>query len=102
MVNKIPKTKDEFFAILDAMLTDEDKKKLVESDDVFEFHFTLDLWIRNNWIYPLNEEEKQAFLSLFSNDAGGQYGCMPFHPDDISSEILEQYVEYLKKREETK
>ena len=46
---KIPKTKREAYAQLDGMLSDEDKKAIMNGDP-FEFHFSLGMWIRNNWI----------------------------------------------------
>ena len=57
MENK-PKTKKECFAQLDEMLSEADKKAIVEAEDLFEFHFTLGLWIRNNWLYDRSEEER--------------------------------------------
>ena len=42
MENK-PKTKKECFAQLDEMLSETDKKAIVEAEDLFEFHFTLGL-----------------------------------------------------------
>ena len=50
-----PKTKEECFAQLDEMLSEEDKKALMENEDLFDYHFTLGLWIRNNWIYPMGD-----------------------------------------------
>ena len=50
METKIPQTKQEAFAQLDEMLSEEEKSKLVKSDAI-EFHFSLGMWIRNNWIY---------------------------------------------------
>jgi hypothetical protein len=54
MDNQIPKTKEECFDMLDKMLSEEDKQ-LMMKDDTIDYHFTLGLWIRNNWIYPLGE-----------------------------------------------
>jgi len=36
-------------------LSEEDKKAILKSRDIIEFHFTSGLWIRNTWIYG-NEE----------------------------------------------
>lgn len=47
----LPSNKKECFAQLDEMLSEADKKAIVEAEDLFEFHFTLGLWIRNNWLY---------------------------------------------------
>ena len=58
----IPKTKKECFALLDEMLSKEDKEAIVQMEDTIELHFTLGLWIRNNWIYNQTEEEIKALL----------------------------------------
>ena len=38
---RIPKTKEECFAVLDAMLSDEDKATIAEMEDTVELHFGL-------------------------------------------------------------
>ena len=95
MEKKIPQTKEECFAQLDAMLSEEDKKALME--DLFDCHFTLGLWIRNNWIYPLDREDEKAFLEMFVED---KRSLLHIHPDCTSSVIIEKYVEYLKNKKE--
>ena len=90
MENKIPKTKEECFALLDEMLSDEDKKTIIE-DDVFKLHFGLGMWIRNNWLYPQSDEETEKLLRTFDKKS------LFFHPDDWSSIILEAYQKHLKK-----
>ena len=86
-----PKTKKECFAQLDEMLSEADKKAIVEAEDLFEFHFTLGLWIRNNWLYDRSEEELESLSKAFGVD-------MPFfESDDLSSEILEAYQKHLKR-----
>lgn len=40
MKTKIPQTKNEAFAQLDAMLSEEEKRELVKSDPI-EYHFSL-------------------------------------------------------------
>ena len=90
MENK-PKTKKECFAQLDEMLSETDKKAIVEAEDLFEFHLTLGLWIRNNWLYERNEEELESLSKAFGVD-------IPFFAaDDLSSEILEAYQKHLKR-----
>ena len=91
-MNDLPKTKEECFAQLDGLLNEEDKKALMENDDLFDYHFTLGLWIRNNWIYPLNRVDEKAFMELFVED---KRNLLFIHPDSMSSEIIEKYVEYL-------
>ena len=46
---KIPQTKQEAFAQLDVLLSEKEKKELIIGEAI-EFHFTLGMWIRNNWI----------------------------------------------------
>ena len=87
----VPKTQKECFAQLDEMLSETDKKAIVKADDIFEFHFTLGLWIRNNWLYDRSEEELESLSKAFGVD-------MPFfEADDLSSEILEAYQKHLKR-----
>lgn len=88
----IPKTKKECFAQLDEMLSEEDKQSIIESKDVDEFHFSLGLWIRNNWLYPQSQEETEELLKDF-----GEYPLF-CHPDDQSSVILKAYRKYLKRK----
>ena len=67
METKIPKTKREAFAQLDEMLSDEDKIAIMNGDS-FEFHFSLGMWIRNNWIYEQEEVDVKHLAELFSKD----------------------------------
>ena len=87
-----PKTKKECFAQLDEMLSEADKKAIVEAEDIIEFHFILGLWIRNNWLYDRSEEELESLGKAFGVE-------MPFfEADDLSSEILEAYKRHLKRK----
>lgn len=91
MENK-PKTKKECFAQLDEMLSETDKKAIVEAEDIIEFHFTLGLWIRNNWLYDRSEEELESLSKAFGVD-------IPYlGADDFSSAILDAYKKHLKKK----
>ena len=87
----LPSNKKECFAQLDDMLSEADKRAIVEAEDLFEFHFTLGLWIRNNWLYDRSEEELESLSKAFGIDV--PY----FATDDLSSEILEEYKKYLKR-----
>lgn len=93
MENK-PKTRKECFALLDEMLSETDKKAIVEAEDLIEFHFTLGLWIRNNWLYDRSEEELESLSKAFGVNA--PY----FEADDLSLEILEAYQKHLRKKKE--
>ena len=87
----LPSNKKECFAQLDEMLREADKKAIVEAEDLFEFLFTLGLWIRNNWLYERNEEELESLSKALGIDV--PY----FAADDLSSEILEAYQKHLKR-----
>lgn len=90
----LPSNKKECFAQLDEMLSEADKKAIVEAEDLFGFHFTLGLWIRNNWLYDSSEEELESLSKAFGVDA--PY----FAADDLSSAILEAYQKHLRKIKE--
>lgn len=87
----IPKTNKECYALLDEMLSEEDKQTIAEKG-TFELHFTLGLWIRNNWLYPQSPEETEALLRTFSKKP------LFYHPDDVSSIILEAYRKHLRRK----
>lgn len=91
METRIPKTNRECYALLDEMLSEEDKQAIVEKE-IVELHFTLGLWIRNNWLYPQSSEETEALLKTFSKKP------LFYHPDDVSSVILEAYRKHLKRK----
>ena len=94
---KIPRTKEECFAILDEMLSAEEKAQIAEMEDTIDLHFSLGLWIRNNWIYPQSQEEVEKLLRQF-DDSGDEDMPLFIHPDDYSSIILDAYQEYLKRK----
>ena len=94
-MNNLPISKIKCFAQLDEMLSEADKKAIVEAKDTIEFHFTLGLWIRNNWLYDRSEDELESLSKAFGID-------MPFfEADDLSSEILEAYKKHLKRTNKT-
>lgn len=89
MKTKIPKTKNEAFAQLDEMLSEEDKRAM-KNGDPLEFHFSLGLWIRNNWIYEQEETDVKHLAELFSKD--------PFYfADELSGDIIKDYKKHLKR-----
>lgn len=90
MDNILPKTNRECYALLDKMLSKEDKQAIIEKDRI-ELHFTLGLWIRNNWLYPQSPEETEALLKTFSKKP------LSPHPDDCSAVILDAYRKHLKR-----
>ena len=86
-----PLTKEIAFARLDKRLSEVDKKTILKSRDMIEFHFTLGMWIRNTWIYGNEEERVQALAKDLGED-------LWFSADDLSSAILDGYKKYLKKK----
>lgn len=83
----IPGSLEESYAFLDAALTAEDIAyiKAMEEENVSaELHFSLGLWIRNNWLYPSNPSLN-----------GQMYETGLSHTDDHSSLILRGYHRYL-------
>ena len=91
-----PTTAQEAFARLDALLDEEEKKRLAEDERaVINAHFSLGMWIRNNWIYPLNDEERRSFLKMFEDDGDEYFFTLS---DEISSTIIDKYVKYLKNK----
>jgi len=85
----IPYSKKDAYAKLDAMLSEEEKKEMVKGDAI-EFHFTLGMWIRNNWIYEQNEEDVKQLAELFGDDS------LFFQPDDLSDRIIKSYQRHLR------
>ena len=91
METKIPKTKNEAFALLDAMLSEKEKSELAKSESI-EYHFSLGMWLRNNWIYEQEEEDVKRLAKAFRTE-------MPFfEADDLSMKIIEYYQRYLKRK----
>lgn len=88
MENK-PKTKKECFAQLDEMLSEEDKKAILKSKDMIEFHFTLGMWIRNTWIYGNEEEQVEALAKDLGED-------IFWDADSVSTALLDGYKKHLR------
>ena len=93
----IPKTKEECFAFIDEMLSEEDKQSIVEMEDTIDLHFGLGMWIRNNWIYPQSQEDVEKLLKQF-DDSGDEDMPLFIHPDEDSEIIIDAYQEYLKSK----
>lgn len=85
----IPETIDEAFQVLDLYLTKEDKEWMKEEkNSAIKVHHTLGRWMRNQWKFW----EGNTKLTNYLTSQGF------IHPDDMSNEILEKYVEYLKNK----
>ena len=87
----IPKTKEEVFDQLDGMLSESEREDFVKADPI-AYHFSLGMWIRNNWIYEQEEENVKRLAKAFRVDSEF------FEVDDLSSKILESYKRHLKKQ----
>lgn len=77
----VPENLDEAIAYFESEWNEKEKdsfKKEKEDDAVTMCHFSVGLWIRNNWIHG----GRGPKLSKYFNDLG------IFHPDDMSSIIL--------------
>lgn len=85
----IPFSKKIAFAKLDAMLSKEDKE-LITKGDSCEFHFSLGIWIRNNWIYKQDEEYIKILSEMFGDNS------LFFEPDDLSDKIIKSYQRHLR------
>lgn len=86
---RCPKTAAEAWKRLDKRLTQEEKKQIVESGSMSDFHFGLGMWIRNYWIYGGEKENLMALLK----DIGEPEFLIG---DMASSSILDAYQKHLK------
>ena len=77
----IPDTLKACFEELDKILNKKLKNK-IKSDINIDLHYTLGLWIRNNWIYPGHNRIKKILDKVY-------------HADSMSSLIIRGYHYYL-------
>lgn len=92
MMNNKLKTKKDYFSQLDETLSEKDKQAIIESKDLIDFHYSLGMWIRNNWLYERSAEEIDSLCKAFKLDS------LIFEPDDVSMEIIEAYRKYLRRK----
>lgn len=71
------------------MLSEEEKEEMTKGDSC-EYHFTLGMWIRNNWIYEQDEEYLNLLAEMFGDDSPF------FEPDDLSDRIIKSYQRHLR------
>lgn len=86
---KCPRTSGEAFKRLDSLLSEEDKTIIRKTQDINDFHFTLGMWIRNEWLYPGEKDDVELLMRDFGKS-------IYFDADMISSEILNAYQKHLK------
>ena len=60
------KTREDVFGIMDAELNEEEKKEVMECEDVSDLHFSVGMYIRNRFLY--DEELADDILDLFEDD----------------------------------
>ena len=73
------------------MLSEKEKSELAKSDPI-DYHFSLGMWIRNNWIYVQEEEDVKRLAKAFKTE-------MPFlEADELSMKIIEYYQIYIKRK----
>lgn len=88
---RCPKTAAEAWKRLDKRLTQEEKQRIVEAEDMVDFHLGLGMWIRNYWIYTGERENLELLLK--------ELGEPEFLIGDMaSSAILEAYQKHLKEK----
>ena len=88
---RCPKTAAEAWKRLDKRLTLEEKKQIVEAEDMVDFHFGLGMWIRNYWLYTGERENVESLLK----DLGEPEFLIG---DMASSAILDAYQKHLKEK----
>ena len=100
---KYPRTQEEAFEILDALLTDEEKKDALKTLDDAEYasnqHFGLGLWVRNNWIFEGKVERTVLTgtqVELESGEAIPEALLFGMGPDEISTKFVELYHKHLR------
>jgi len=86
-----PENLDQCHQFLDGKLSASEKVDYQNSklDDLSKYHMGLGLYMRNNWIRGARSPKLVSFF--------GDLGL--FHPDDISSVIIDSYWHYLNKSE---
>jgi hypothetical protein len=97
---RCPKTAEEAWKRLDKRLSEEEKKANREAEDMVDFHFSLGMWIRNNWIYTGEKENLDSLMIdlAVAAVAGEGENRFVFYPvgDMASSAILDAYQKHLK------
>lgn len=98
----LPTSAHEAFRILDLMISEEDREfilSLSKAEFSIREHFWLGLWIRNNWINSVdddNPDEKERHEKCLRMLSGVKKGYFIMDsPDTISSMFLERYYDHL-------
>jgi hypothetical protein len=86
----IPKNIEECFLELNKLLSEEEIKQFKElksKDEAFNYHFSIGMWMRNNWGFWGGSR-----FQLYMKDRMDEIFV---EPDDMSGMILEFYWEWL-------
>ena len=100
---KYPKTQEEAFEMIDAMLSDEDKREALKIKDEEEFaceqHWGLGVWVRNNWIYGGKVDYDVldgATIDLDPDKPFPDALIIRSTPDDLSNKFVALYHKHLR------
>ncbi len=101
---KYPKNQEEAFAMLDELLTDEEKRDalLIQDDEEYASlqHFELGLWVRNNWIYGGKVDYSILTGTQVEIKPGGSVPdalLFRMDADGLSVKFVELYHKHLRK-----
>jgi hypothetical protein len=89
----IPKNLGECFIELDKLLSEIDRKEmqaLPKRDDMIGYHFSLGMWMRNNWVLWGGSRLQKYFIDKGVTD-----------PEEMSTIILYHYHDWLNGKKET-
>ena len=79
----MPKNLEEALTILNIIVSDEDKEYIKENGAI-SVHFSLGMWIRNNFgLWENSELYSYLFEKGFT------------HPDDMSNYVIEEFIKTL-------
>jgi len=87
----IPTSLEECFVALENLLTEEERKEFIETEEdqvTGKYHFSLGIWIRNNWQLWSEGELTKYFHEMDI-----------YHPDDMSSIIMLSFHRKLNDKE---
>lgn len=82
---QIPDTIEAAVAMLDTIISDEDKEYILKNGSI-SVHHSLGRWIRNNWGLWEEGELKECLRAKGIE-----------HPDDMSDYIIQRFIDHIKK-----
>jgi hypothetical protein len=90
---EVPKTLEECFEKLKVLCSDDlEQFRKTKEKDLIHFHFTLGMWLRNNWKLWGGVLLEQHPLKKYFLDLG------LFHPDDMSHVIIVSFWRHLNNK----